>query len=342
MSDHGFSLLLDRVEKGESLDEDASARAFTAIMSGELANEEVAAFLTAQSLRGPTVPEIVGAARVMRANMKSIEAPKGAIDLCGTGGDGKGTLNISTAVSFVIAGCGVPVAKHGNRNMSSRTGAADVLEALGVRIDLEPEGAQRCLLDAGLCFLFAQTYHPAVRHVAQVRRQLGIRTIFNLLGPVANPARVKMQLLGVYSREWLEPLARVLRELGTERAWIVHGRDGLDEMTTTDTTDVVALENGRIEAFDIVPEDVGLQRATIAELQGGSAAENAAAIVSLLDGHLSPYRDIVTLNAAAALVVAGQASELREGVALAADSLDRGMARRALNSLVEVSNGVAR
>jgi anthranilate phosphoribosyltransferase len=277
----------------------------------------------------------------MRTNMKSIEAPTGAIDLCGTGGDGHGTLNISTAVSFVVAGRGVPVAKHGNRNMSSRTGAADVLEALGVKIDLDPEGAQRCLLDAGLCFLFAQTYHPAVRHVAEVRRQLGIRTIFNLLGPLSSPARVKRQLLGVYSREWLEPLANVLRELGTEKAWIVHGHDGLDELTTTDISHVAALEKGRVESFDLAPEDAGLKRATIAQLKGGSAAENASAITALFHGMRSPYRDIVVLNAGAALIAAGKADDLRAGAALAAESIDGGRARCALEALVEVSNGAA-
>jgi anthranilate phosphoribosyltransferase len=341
MSDDGFSSLLNRVVRGESLDEDESARAFAAIMSGKITNEDMAAFLSAQSRRGPMVPEIVGAARVMRANMKSIEAPTGAIDLCGTGGDGHGTLNISTAVSFTVAGCGVPVAKHGNRNMSSKTGAADVLEALGVRIDLEPQGAQRCLSEAGLCFLFAQTYHPAVRHVAQVRRQLGIRTIFNLLGPISNPARVKRQLLGVYSEEWLEPLADVLRELGTEKAWIVHGRDGLDEVTTTDATDVVALEAPDITSFDVVPEDADLKRAAIDEIKGGSAAENASAIMALLNSARTPYRDIVVLNASAALVVAGKADDLKTASTVAADSIDSGRARLVLEALVDVSNGAA-
>jgi anthranilate phosphoribosyltransferase len=228
MSAEEFSHYLKRVVGGETLDENTSSRAFTAIMSGTVAKEDLAAFLSAQSRRGPTIAEIVGAARVMRANMKSIEAPPGAIDLCGTGGDGHGTLNISTAVSFAVAGCGVPVAKHGNRNMSSRTGAADVLEALGVKIELDPDAATFCLQETGLCFLFAQTYHPAMRHVAEVRRQLGIRTIFNLLGPLSNPARVRRQLLGVYAKDRLIPLAQVIGELGAEKAWVVHGQDGLD------------------------------------------------------------------------------------------------------------------
>lgn len=337
MSD--FSPYLKRVAAGETLDESASSRAFTAIMSGAVAHEDLAVFLAAQSRRGPTVAEIVGAARVMRANMHAIEAPPGAIDLCGTGGDGHGTLNISTAVSFVVAGCGVPVAKHGNRNMSSKTGAADVLEALGVRIDLAPDAAARCLLGAGVCFLFAQTYHPAVRHVAEVRKQLKTRTIFNLLGPICSPARVKRQLLGVYAREWLEPIAEVLRELGTERAWIVHGRDGLDEMTTTDASHVAALEHGRIGTFDVMPEEAGLARATISDLKGGSATDNASAITALFNGARGPYRDIVVLNAGAALIVAGKTEDLKEAVALAGDSLDSSRAKRALEALVDVSNG---
>jgi len=337
MSHEGFSHYLKRVVGGDELDESESARVFTSIMSGTVPKEDVAAFLSAQSRRGPAVPEIVGATRVMRANMQSIEAPAGAIDLCGTGGDSHGTLNISTAVSFVVAGCGVPVAKHGNRNMSSRTGAADVLEALGVNISIDPKTASRCLSDAGLCFLFAQTYHPAMRHVAEVRRNLGIRTIFNLLGPLSNPARVRRQLLGVYAKEWLVPLAKVLAELGAEKAWIVHGRDGLDELTTTDVSHVAALENGRIDQFDIVPEDAGLKRASLAELKGGTAAENAAAITALFNREHGPYRDIVVLNAAAALVVAGKTGDLGEAAALASESIDAGRARRALETLAKIS-----
>jgi anthranilate phosphoribosyltransferase len=341
MSNEDFAPHLARVVGGDTLDEIGSSRAFAAIMSGAVAKENIAAFLSAQSRRGPTVAEIVGAARVMRANMRTIEAPPGAIDLCGTGGDGHGTLNISTAVSFVVAGCGVPVAKHGNRNMSSRTGAADVLEALGVKIDLDPDGASRCVAEAGVCFLFAQTYHPAMRHVAEVRRQLGMRTIFNLLGPLSNPARVRRQLLGVYAKDWLAPLAQVIGELGAAKAWIVHGQDGLDEMTTTGISHVAAFENGCVRQFDMAPEDAAMNRTTLAQLKGGDAAENAAAIIGLLDGDPGPYRDIVVLNAAAALIVAGRANDLREGAAMASESIDSGNARRALEALVEVSNGAS-
>ncbi len=234
-ADEDFSPLLKRIGGGQSLDTAESARAFDAIMSGEIPEPRIAAFLTALAVRKPTVDEIVGAASAMRAKMRMIKAPEGAIDLCGTGGDGHGTLNVSTAVSFVMAACGVAVAKHGNRNMSSNTGAADVLEALGVKIDVTPEIAERCLNEAGLCFLFAQTYHPAMKHVAGVRKALGFRTIFNLLGPLSNPAGVTRQLMGVFSEEWIDPVAEALRRLGTQKAWIVHGGDGLDELTTTNS-----------------------------------------------------------------------------------------------------------
>jgi anthranilate phosphoribosyltransferase len=332
-----FSLLLKRLVAGETLDADASARAFGALISGEVSQSRMASFLTALAMREATVDEIVGAARAMRAAMRKVAAPVGAIDLCGTGGDGHGTLNVSTAAAFVVAACGVPVAKHGNRNMSSRTGTADVLEALGVKIDLDAPEAERCLREAGLSFLFAQTYHPAMKHVAPVRKELGFRTIFNLLGPISNPAGVRRQLLGVYSRDWIEPLAHVLARLGTEKAWIVHGNDGLDEMTTTSATHVAVLEYGKVTTRDIEPEDAGLPRATLAALKGGEPAENAAALRALLSGAQSAYRDIVLLNAAAALIVAGNATELKSAVALAADAIDSGHAKTALAKLVAVS-----
>jgi anthranilate phosphoribosyltransferase len=321
--------LLERVTKGGTLDESESARAFDAIMTGRVPQADIAAFLSAQAARKPTVAEIVGAARTMREHMQTVAAPQGAIDLCGTGGDGLGTLNISTAVSFVVAGLGVPVAKHGNRSATSRSGAADVLEALGVRIEIEPREAEICLREAGLCFLFAQAYHPAMRHVAQVRRELKTRTIFNLLGPISNPAGVKRQLVGVYAREWIEPLAKVLAALGSETAWVVHGADGLDELTTTAETHVVALDGERT----VTPEDAGLARTALANLKGGDARHNADAILRLLDGETGPFRDIVLLNAAAALIVAGRTRDLKAGAALAAQSIDDGSARRTLDKL---------
>jgi anthranilate phosphoribosyltransferase len=338
-SPEAFSALLKQLVAGETLDAEASSRAFAALMSGEVSQIRMASFLTALATREATVDEIVGAARAMRAAMHKVAAPAGAIDLCGTGGDGHGTLNVSTAAAFVVAACGVPVAKHGNRNMSSRTGTADVLEALGVKIDIDAATAERCLRVAGLSFLFAQTYHPAMKHVAPVRKELGFRTIFNLLGPISNPAGVRRQLLGIYSRHWIEPIAHVLAKLGTEKAWIVHGSDGLDEMTTTGTTHVAVLENGNVTVHEIAPEDAGLPRTTLAALKGGEPVENAAALRALLDGAKGAYRDIVLLNAAAALIVAGNATELTAGVALAADAIDSGRARAALAKLIAVSQG---
>jgi anthranilate phosphoribosyltransferase len=262
--------------------------------------------------------------------MTKVDAPRNAIDVCGTGGDGAGTLNVSTATAFVVAACGVPVAKHGNRAMSSRTGAADVLETLGVPIDLDAEAARKSLVDPGFAFLFAPSYHPAMKNVAPVRRELGFRTVFNLLGPICNPAGVRRQLIGIYAREWLEPVAHVLADLGTERAWIVHGEDGLDELSTTGPTRVVMLEDGRVTVRDIEPEDAGLERASLAALKGGTAADNARAIRELLAGAKGAFRDIVLLNAAAALVIAGEASNLRDGVARAGEAIDRGRASDAL------------
>ncbi len=332
---------LAKVTRGATLGEHETAEAFDAIFSGHVGENELAEFLLAMARRGPTVAEITGAARSMRANMRSIDAPPGAIDLCGTGGDGHNTLNISTAVSFVVAGCGVPVAKHGNRSATSRSGAADVLETLGVKIELSPEQAQSSLEEAGSCFLFARAYHPAMRHVAAVRSRLGVRTIFNLLGPLSNPARVRRQLIGVYARELLQPLAEVLAQLGTEKAWIVHGSDGLDELTTTGVSHVAVLEHGKITQHTIDPMEIGIPRASLADLKGGDSEQNAASIRELLRGEAGPFRDIVLLNAAAALIVAGKTDDLREGAAMAATSIDKGDAQRSLDSFVEVSNRTA-
>jgi anthranilate phosphoribosyltransferase len=333
-----FPAALALVRAGGSLDADASARVFEAIMSGGVPEPDLTAFLIAQAERGPTVPEIVGAVRTMRAEMHEVIAPEGAIDLCGTGGDGHGTLNISTAVSFVVAGAGVPVAKHGNRSASSKSGAADILEALGVKIDLTPVRASQVLAEIGLVFLFAQIHHPAMRHVGKVRSQIKCRTIFNLLGPLASPARVKHQLVGIYSRDWLLPYAEALKALGSSRAMVVHGADGLDELTTTDVTLYSRLENGRITQGEIVPEDAGLGRATLSDLRGGNATENAAALRRLFAGETGPYRDIVLLNAGAALMVSGAVVDVKEGVALAAQALDSGAARTKLDELVKASN----
>ena len=333
-----FHAALARVADGGTLDAEESARIFRIIMTGTVAEDELADFLLHQAERGPTVPEIVGAVRAMRAQMREVTAPAGAIDLCGTGGDGHGTLNISTAVSFVVAGAGAIVAKHGNRSASSKSGAADILEALGVKIDLEPARAAQVLADTGIVFLFAQVHHPAMRHVAAVRKQIARRTIFNLLGPLASPAKVTRQLVGIFGREWLEPYALAVTALGSERALVVHGADGLDELTTTGVTYFASLEDGAVTLGQITPEDAGLARASLQDLKGGDAIQNAAALRQLLDGEQGPYRDIVLLNAGAALLVAGRAKDIKSGAALAATSLDSGAAKQKLQDLIEASN----
>ena len=311
---------------------------FDDIFGGRLSPDEIIAYLSATADRKPTVDELVGAVTSMRAHMLPVAAPEGAIDLCGTGGDGLGTLNISTAASFVIAACGVAVAKHGNRSASSRSGAADVLEALGVKIGLAPERAAAILQQTGIVFLFAQTHHPAMKYVGEARKQIGRRTIFNLLGPLASPARVKHQLAGVFSADWLVPYAQALAALGSERAWIVHGRDGLDEMSISGPTQVTVLDKGAVALRDVTPEEAGLQRRPLAEIAGGDAAHNAAALIRLLDGEKSPYRDIVALNAGAALMVAERVKDIKEGVAQAAAVLDSGAAKAKLADLITVSN----
>ena len=321
-----------------SLSRDDTETLFHAIFRGELNEAQITAYLAATADRKPSVDELVGAVTAMRAHMRPVTAPPGAIDLCGTGGDGLGTLNISTAVSFVAAAAGVVVAKHGNRSASSRSGAADVLEALGVKLGLKPAHAEKVLMDTGIVFLFAQTHHPAMRHVGPARKAIGRRTIFNLLGPLASPARVTRQLIGVFSADWLEPYAQALHQLGSSSARIVHGRDGLDEVSISDATQVAVLENGTVTLTEITPEQAGLPRSPLAAIVGGDAAHNAAALRRLFDGEPGPYRDIVCLNAAAALMVAGAASDIRDGVEIAARMLSSGAAGDKLNELVTASN----
>jgi anthranilate phosphoribosyltransferase len=325
-----------RLAAGETLADDQSEAAFDIIMSGEATPAQIGALLMAMRIRGETVAEITGAVRAMRARMTSIEVPAGAIDVCGTGGDGAGTLNVSSTVTFVVAGCGVPVAKHGNRALSSRTGGADVLTALGVNVDAPMASLPAILAEAGCVFLFAPRHHPSMRHAAGPRIELGTRTIFNLLGPLANPARVRRQLTGVFSPDWTRPMAETLAALGHEAAWIVHGM-GLDELTIAGQNQVTALSGGSIASFVVEPEDAGLQRAPIEAIRGGDAAFNAAALLAVLQGAPGAYRDTVLLNAAAALIVAGQAGDLREGVSLAADSIASGAAFAALEALRRVS-----
>jgi anthranilate phosphoribosyltransferase len=324
--------VLARVALGETLTETEAEDAFGIIMSGEATPAQIAGLLMAMRVRGETVAEMAGAARAMRARMLAVEAPEGAIDVCGTGGDNAGTLNVSTAVTFVLAGAGVPVAKHGNRALSSRTGGADVLSALGVNVDVPLERLPAVLRAANCAFLFAPRHHAALRHAAGPRVELGTRTIFNLLGPLANPARVRRQLTGAFSADWIRPMAETLMRLGSEAAWIVHGQ-GLDELTVAGENQVAALADGSVRGFTVTPEDAGLPRAPIAAIRGGDAETNAAAMLALLNGSTGPYRDTVLLNAAAALIVAGRVADLRAGVAEAARSLNSGAALAALETL---------
>jgi len=330
--------LIAAVAAGRSLDENQAAQAFDILMSGDATPSQIGGFLMALRVRGETVAELTGAVRTMRAKMLKIEAPAGAVDTCGTGGDNSGTLNISTGAAIVTAACGVPVAKHGNRAASSRTGTADALGALGVNIEADMALVKEALWRANICFMLAPRHHSAMRHVGPSRVELGTRTIFNLMGPLSNPAGTRLQLLGVFAKDWIEPMALVLGALGTERAWVVHGSDGLDEITTTGPTHDADLKDGKVRLFEVTPEMAGLPRATPAELKGADAATNAAAITELLAGRPGPYRDIVLLNSAAALLVAGKAADLKAGVALAAAAIDSGKAKATLGQLIAITN----
>lgn len=329
---------IERVAGGGRLSAEETAAAFDIMMSGEATPSQIGALLMGLRVRGETVEEITGGATVMRAKAKPIRAPGGAMDVVGTGGDRSGSLNVSTAAAIVVAGAGVPVAKHGNRAMSSQCGSADVLAALGVRIDCDTALVQRSLDEAGLCFMLAPRHHAAMRHVGPTRMEMGIRTIFNLLGPLSNPAGVRRELMGVFAQEWVEPLARVLGELGAERAWVVHGADGLDELTVTGPTSVAELRGGAVTTFEVTPEDAGLERTGAQSIKGADAESNARALRELLAGEPSAYRNIVLLNAAAALVISDRATDLREGAGQAAESIDSGRARAVLDSLVAITN----
>ncbi len=333
-----LKLLMNRIADGETLGDAGMQRALDLLMSGIASPVAMGAFLMGLRVRGETTEEITGAAKFMRSRMITVDAPPGAVDIVGTGGDSRGTFNISTAATFVAAGAGAIVAKHGNRAVTSLSGASDVLAALGVKLDVPPVVVSRAIADAGVGFLWAPLYHPSFKSWAPIRTDLGLRTIFNLLGPLCNPAKVTRQVLGVYDRNLVEPIAEVLRQLGSEHAWVVHGADGMDELTTTGTTHVAELKDGDIFAFDVSPEDVGLKRTDIENLKGGDAATNAAAIHALLQGEPGPYRDIVLLNSAAALVVAGKADGLADGIEKAAASIDSGRAARALDRLVAITD----
>jgi anthranilate phosphoribosyltransferase len=333
-----FRPLIAKVAAGSPLTREEAAEAFDSMLSGDVTPAQMGGFLMALRVRGETVEEITGAVTSMRAKMLRVAAPEGAIDIVGTGGDGSGSYNISTLASLIVAACGVPVAKHGNRAASSKSGASDALGVLGVKIGIPPEAVAACIADAGIGFMMATTHHAAMRHVGPTRVELGARTIFNLLGPLSNPAGVKRQLIGVFADNWLEPMAQVLKNLGSQRVWLAHGGDGLDEITTTGPTRIVELKNGEIRAFEVNPEDAGLPRANLDGLRGGDPAHNAAALRAVLAGAKNPYRDIAVLNAAAALVIADAARDLADGAAKAQKALDQGRARETLDRLVRVSN----
>ncbi|AZO23775.1 MULTISPECIES: anthranilate phosphoribosyltransferase [unclassified Mesorhizobium] len=327
-----------KVATGAPLSFEEAREAFDIIMSGDATPGQIGGFLMALRVRGETVSEISGAVATMRAKMLRVEAPDGAIDIVGTGGDNSHSVNISTASAFVIAAAGVPVAKHGNRGLSSLTGSADVLTALGVKIDISPETIGRCIHEAGVGFMFAPAHHPAMKHVGPTRVELGTRTIFNLLGPLSNPAGVSRQMVGVFLPEWILPVAETLKALGADHAWVVHG-DGYDEITTTGETQVAELAGGEIRTFTLTPEAVGLKRHTKEELRGGDAAYNAKALRDMLGGAAGAYRDTVLMNAGAGLVVAGKATTLADGIAAAAQAIDSGRALAVLDKLIEISNG---
>ena len=333
-----FKGLIAKVATGATLAREEAAGAFEQMMSGEATPSQMGALLMALRVRGETVDEITGAVSVMRAKMLQVHAPPDAIDVVGTGGDASGSFNISTCAALIVAGAGVPVAKHGNRALSSRSGAADVLTALGVNIDLNPDQIGLCIREAGIGFMFAPAHHPAMKNVGATRAELGTRTIFNLLGPLSNPAGVRRQMIGVFSKHWTEPLAHVLKNLGAESVWIVHGSDGLDEITTSGPTSVTALQSGVIKSFEISPEEVGLDKVKPEALRGGDAQSNAKAVEDVLEGKKNAFRDVALLNAAAALVVAGKAKDLEAGFALATHSLDSGEAEGRLDRLIVVSN----
>jgi anthranilate phosphoribosyltransferase len=312
--------------------------AFTALFEGAATPAQMGGFLMALRTRGETVDEYAAAATVMRAKCNAVRAPEGAMDIVGTGGDGKGTLNISTATAFVVAGAGVVVAKHGNRNLSSKSGAADALTEMGLNVMVGPEVVERCLQDAGIGFMMAPMHHPATRHVMPVRSELGTRTIFNILGPLTNPAGVKRQLTGAFATALIRPMAETLRLLGSHKAWLVHGGDGTDEISIAEPTDVAALENGAVREFQIHPEDAGLPAHPFSAIMGGTPAENAIAFRALLDGAHGAFRDAVLLNSAAALIVADHAADLKEGVEIARASLDSGAAKAKIEALARLSH----
>lgn len=333
-----FKPILARLARGENFSRDEAEAAFELLLTGQASPVQTAAFLMGLRTRGETLDEMIGAVAAMRARMLRVTAPADAIDIVGTGGDGAQTFNISTLAAIIVAACGVPVAKHGNRAASSLSGASDVLSELGVQIGVAPELIEKSLAEAKIGFMTAQAHHPAMAAVAPVRRELGARTLFNLLGPLSNPAGVKRALIGVFSDDFMVPIAETMKALGAEKIWVAHGADGLDEITTTAPTKIVALEHGALRAFTIAPEDVGLSRASLNDLRGGDPAFNARALRDVLAGAKTAYRDIALFNAAAALVVADKAADLKSGFALASAALDSEAAAATLEQLIHISH----
>ncbi|MGI9374209.1 MAG: anthranilate phosphoribosyltransferase [Hyphomicrobiales bacterium] len=329
---------IDKVAQGNALTFEEAKDAFGIIMSGEATPSQIGGFLMGMRVRGETVEEISGAVSVMRAKMTPVEAPAGAIDIVGTGGDGSGTYNISTCSALVAAGAGLKIAKHGNRSLSSKSGAAEALVSLGVNIEISPEKIANCIDQSGVGFMFAPAHHAAMRFVGPTRVELGTRTIFNLLGPLSNPASTSRQIIGVFSKDWIEHLAQVMSNLGAEAVWVTHGEGGLDEITSTGTTWVSELKDGKVTSFEITPEEAGLNRSSLDDLKGGDPDYNAAAIRDILAGKEGAYRDTVLMTVASALIVSDKAKNLKDGVAQAAQSIDSGKAKEVLDKLVEASN----
>ncbi len=333
--------ILTILQEGKKLSTTEATSAFDIILNGQATPSQIGAFITALRMRGETIDEIAAGVSVMRANATKVKVPTHVLDTCGTGGDGSGSYNISTAVAIVAAACGAYVAKHGTLAQTSKSGSSDVLEALGVNLNLSPAALETCINDVGIGFLFAPNHHAAMRHVAPVRKELGFRSIFNLLGPLSNPAGANRQLLGVFDKQWVKPLAEVLKKLGSERAWVVHGSDGMDELTTTGPSTIAALRKNKITMLEVTPEDAGLPRAKPEDLKGGTPQENAAALSALMEGETGAYRDIVLLNSAAALIVCNKADNLTEGVEMAALAIDDGGARGVLANLIKTSQELA-
>lgn len=333
-----FKTLINKIASGESLTQQESRSAFNYMMSGDATGAQIGAFLMGLRLRGETIEEITGAAEAMRAKAHFIKAPDNAVDTCGTGGDGSHTYNISTAAAIVLAASGVSVAKHGNRAISSKSGSADVLETLGINIDAPMDVVERCVADIGIGFMMATRHHSAMRHVGPSRTSLGTRTIFNLLGPLSNPAGTKYQVIGVFDKKWTAPLAEVLGKLGSEKVWVVHGADGLDELSISGPSYVSEYAQGKVTSFEVTPEDAGLKNYALSEIRGGDATQNATALRDVLKGAKNAYREIVLLNCAAALLVAGKANDLKQGAIIAAKAIDSGAAHKKLDQWITMSN----